>query len=774
MKYILLAFYMLTSINLVAQNLQVDSQTYTPQQLIEDILINSNCITNVTVTNVVGGNFGGTDQSYGYFDATGTTFPFQSGIVLTTGRLSNVEGPNTTLSDDDAVNWFGDNDLENILNESNTHNATIIEFEFTAVANLISFRYLFASEEYQQGNPNTCQFSDVFGFLIRETSNQNYTNIALVPDTQTPVKVTTVHPNIPNGCAAQNESYFGSWNTASAPINFNGQTAVLTATASVVPGATYHVKLVIADEQNFRYDSAVFLEAGSFQLRTDLGPNRLLATNSALCENETLQLNASQTGATSYRWFFNDVEQLGSNNSTFDVMQAGKYNVEVALNNSCFSYGEILIEYAQNPMVQNTNIIECDINQDGLTTFNLFDATQNITNGNASLSVQNFYLTDLEAQQDINQIPNPTTFQNSIPQQVVYARAENMFRCFSVAEITLDISNNVLNLPDFYICDDNVADGFSTFNINDLISHVEPLVPNGATISFYTTEQDAYNDSNALNGNYTNSTPYSETLFVKVENNGNCYATSRINLNVVFTPQLLPNESQIYCLNTFPDTIQLFAGILNDNPNNYSYQWFFNNQLISAASPIIDINEIGSYSVIATHQNGCSATRNITVVPSNAATITDVIIEETSTKNSITINVSGQGDYQFALDNQIYNDNNIFTNVNAGFRTVYVLDKNGCGTVSRTISVLGFPKYFTPNNDGINDTWKPLGVNAQFNSDITITIFNRYGKLLKNISPLKAGWDGTINGFKLPNDDYWYKVVLSNGKEYRGHFTLKR
>ena len=88
-----------------SQNIQVDSQLFSPQQLIEDILIDSDCISNVVVNNVVGGNFGPTDQSYGYFDATGTNFPLERGIILATGRLQNAEGPNTTLSDDDADGW---------------------------------------------------------------------------------------------------------------------------------------------------------------------------------------------------------------------------------------------------------------------------------------------------------------------------------------------------------------------------------------------------------------------------------------------------------------------------------------------------------------------------------------------------------------------------------------------------------------------------------------------------------------------------------------------
>lgn len=131
----------------------MDSQSYTPQQLIEDILINSDCITNVVVTNVVGGDFSGTDQSYGYFDASATSFPFSSGLILGTGRLANAVGPNTTLSDDDAPNWTGDSDLETILNEPNTLNATILEFDFTSIADRISFRYILPRKSTRKITP---------------------------------------------------------------------------------------------------------------------------------------------------------------------------------------------------------------------------------------------------------------------------------------------------------------------------------------------------------------------------------------------------------------------------------------------------------------------------------------------------------------------------------------------------------------------------------------------------------------------------------------------
>jgi len=768
----LLFFFILISNFTVSQNIQVDSQTYTPQQLIEDILIDSDCITNVLVTNVVGGDFNNTDQSYGFFDASGTTFPFTSGLVLSTGRLINTQGPNTTLSDDDAPNWIGDNDLETILNEPNTINATIIEFDFTTIADQVSFRYIFASEEYQENNPNTCQFSDLFGFLIRPINDQQYTNIALVPNTQTPVKVTTVHPEIPNGCPAENEFYFESWNGTVSPINFNGQTKILTATATVIPNETYHVKLVIADEQNFRYDSAVFLEAGSFQLSTDIGIDRLFATNNPLCENETLELNAFQTGNNQYKWFKDDIEIIGETNSTYLAINEGVYKVEVTFENNCVSFGEIIIEYDQNPIVFNTTLIECDIDQDGLTFYNLFNAEPIITNNDSSIFISNFFFSDTNAIQNINEINNSTSFPNTTPLQTVFARVENQSHCYSIAEVVLDISTNILTIPPFEICDDTIVDGFATFNLNDLRTQIEPNVPANALISFYQTIEDAFSEVNTVNGNYINTIPNSEVLYVKITANNNCYALSTVTLNVLFTPQLLPDEELFYCLNFFPQNITLSAGIINDLPSNYSYAWS-----TGEITSEIEANQIGNYSVVVTYQNGCSSSRNFTVSPSNIATIESIQVVDATQNNTITVNVSGEGSYVFALNdiNGPYQDSNFFENVTPGFHTVYVMDtKNNCGIVDKIISVIGFPKFFTPNNDSYNDTWQVYGISNQFQPNTIIFIYDRYGKLLKQLDPTSRGWDGTFNGLQLPTSDYWFHVNLQDGRVFRSHFTLKR
>ena len=100
--------------------------------------------------------------------------------------------------------------------------------------------------------------------------------------------------------------------------------------------------------------------------------------------------------------------------------------------------------------------------------------------------------------------------------------------------------------------------------------------------------------------------------------------------------------------------------------------------------------------------------------------------------------------------------------------------KNNCGIAEQTISVIGFPNFFTPNNDGFNDFWQVNGVNEIFQADAEIYIFDRYGKLLTRINPTGPGWDGTYNGIPVPTNDYWFMVTLEDGRVYKNNFTLKR
>lgn len=767
----LLIFFL--SLNAVSQQIAVDSNSFSPQELIADILIDSDCISNIVVTNTVGGNFNGTDQSFGYFNANGSSFPFAEGIVMSTGRLQNTIGPNTSLSDDDAPGWIGDTDLEFVLNESNTTNATILEFDFTSSAAEISFRYLFASEEYQEGDPNTCRFSDLFGFLIRPLDDQRYTNIALVPETQTPVKVTTVHPAIPGGCDAINEAYFDQFNGANVPINFNGQTTILTAKAVVVPNERYHVKLVIADEQNFRFDSAVFLEAGSFKLSTDIGADRLISNGTALCENDNVTLDATEPGMNSYAWFKDGVLLSAQIDAQLFVDAPGLYEVRVMLENNCESFGEARIEYDNNPLVANTTLVACDDDGDGRTIYNLFRAEEAIVLGNRVNEVEDFFRTALLAIDGTSPIPNPRSYSNTIAMQTVYARVVNRNGCISIAEVILDIASNSVTVPPQKLCDET-SDGRVAFDLDDITQSFSGQIPQTADVAYYASVADALSGDNVLSSPYTNEIPFDQTLHILIQNNNECYALTTVSLMVLKAPVLEEDETVVYCENTAPRTIRLDSGVLNPSAD-FGYSWTLNGQALSFTTEEIDVNEIGNYAVTATASTGCSATRTISVKASGTAVISDIVIQGNQNA-TLTVTVSGNGMYTYSLDNVNgpFVSESVFVNVSPGFHTVYVKDENGCGIIQEEVGVLGFPRYFTPNGDGIHDVFRVLGFGTENTSIISLHIFDRFGKIVHSERGKNQGWNGKYQGQPLGTNNFWYSVVLSDGQSFTGYFALIR
>jgi len=547
------------------------------------------------------------------------------------------------------------------------------------------------------------------------------------------------------------------------------------ATTTIIPNETYQVKLVIADEQNYRYDSAVFLEAGSFKLFTNLGDDRLLTQGNALCEGDSLELNAFEPGLTAYQWFRNGLEIPGETNASYTINEAGIYEVEVTLENNCQSSGRILVDYSSNPTVVNTVLKECDFDLDGIAEFNLNDAIPNIVNGDSNLTLDNFFLTLLDAELNINPVTNSDSFQNTVEDQIIFARITNDNNCLSIAEVQLLISTAIINIASFKQCDDEQVDGFTEFVTQDITDTFQSMLPSDAIVTFYESLQDVYGESNAIGPIFENTVINEQTIYVKIESNNQCYAISSINLHVLYTPVLEPNITPdnpiFYCLNTYPQTIRLYGGVLNDLPNNYYYLWNTGEN-----TSFIDINEIGTYSVTVTDPNGCSSSRSFTISASETAVISGVSIAASTINNTVSVDATGSGNYQYSLDNPEgpYQNSPLFTNVKAGFHTIYVRDINDCTTASKLISVLGFPKFLTPNNDGYHDTWHALGVNTIFQEGIEINIFSKEGKLVASLTNYTPGWDGTFKGRKLPSSDYWFTATLINGQVYTGYFSLKR
>ena len=156
------------------------------------------------------------------------------------------------------------------------------------------------------------------------------------------------------------------------------------------------------------------------------------------------------------------------------------------------------------------------------------------------------------------------------------------------------------------------------------------------------------------------------------------------------------------------------------------------------------------------------------------AVVTTLAFAEEHIIESVAI---GTGDYEYSLDDGPWQLDGTFIDVSAGLHTITVRDLNGCGIGTKTVLVIDYPRFFTPNGDGYNDTWQIIGIDTRPLSKIYI--FDRYGKLLKQLSPLSEGWDGTYNGRALPATDYWFTVQYEEPgteiiKTFRAHFSLKR
>lgn len=448
--------------------------------------------------------------------------------------------------------------------------------------------------------------------------------------------------------------------------------------------------------------------------------------------------------------------------------------IEDVLNPNCRRI--IPLDLVVNPLPNafDTTLIQCDEDgiSDGNTIFNLNQAKDAITGGMTDRSLS-FYTSLTNLENNLDEV-NSNAFLNDVNPQVLNVKVTNdLTGCFSVATLTLKVSTTAANDAQLTECDnDGIEDGFYTFTLSEADAQVLSSLPNGLELMYYETYEDALLETDPLPNMFTNADPYvSQTIFARVENSNACYGISEVELTVYRMPNVELETDAIYCLNNFPETITLSGGIIVDAPSNYLYSWS-----TGESTSEIMVDSPGTYSVRVTNSNGCFKDRTVTVLPSNIATINDIAIDDGSQNNTISVMVTGEGNYEYALDtrNGLYQESSTFTNVAPGFHTVYVRDTNGCGITEELISVIGFPKYFTPNNDGINDLWQVYGINEEFQANSIIYIFDRKGKLLKELNPLSSGWDGTFIGKLMPTSDYWFSVTLQDGRSFKGHFTLKR
>lgn len=299
--------------------------------------------------------------------------------------------------------------------------------------------------------------------------------------------------------------------------------------------------------------------------------------------------------------------------------------------------------------------------------------------------------------------------------------------------------------------------------------------PNEVVVTYHSTMADATAGSNPLQTQYPVNVG-SETIFVRTSSvqNPDCFdASEQFNLNIVATAVL-----------SFPDEVficEASSGILigETSPDaQFAYSWDTGEN-----SPGIMVTQAGDYTLTATNsqtgQIDCISTRTVTVIVSETPEITEVLVDGLQQNNRVEVITNISGNLEFQLDGGAFQTSNVFNNVAPGAHIVTVNDLGGCGMDTESIVVVGFPKFFTPNGDGANDLWQIIGISTLTNP--VVHVFDRYGKLIKQLNQSSLGWDGTFNGTALPSSDYWFKLSYTDAsgqtvqaKFINNHFSLRR
>ncbi|NOR28871.1 MAG: T9SS type B sorting domain-containing protein [Lutibacter sp.] len=449
--------------------------------------------------------------------------------------------------------------------------------------------------------------------------------------------------------------------------------------------------------------------------------------------------------------------------------------------NACLGLSHVITLHVEAlPIANNVTIDrQCDDDFDGLFSFDTSTIENTVLNTQTNATVSYF---DENGTTLSSPLPNPFLTKSQIITIRVTNNNTNVSTgaCFdeTTLEFIVDKKPIAYSIPNIIECDDDF-DGLFSFDT----STIETTILNGqpGMLVSYFDENNTPLSSPLPNPFFTDT----KTITVKVENelNTNCIAVTTVNFIVNPKPQFELDETAVYCLNLPPITVETYNA-----SGNYTYQWENNSGLIISTNFYAEISSPGEYTVIATSLGGCkSLPKTILIEPSIIATITenDITIVDDSENNSITIATGnlGIGDYEFAIKksdefSSSFQDEPYFEQLTPGVYTVFIRDKNNCGIAQIDVSIIGFPKFFTPNNDGANDTWKVLGVNENFYATSNIFVFDRFGKLVTKIDPTSNGWDGFFNGVRLPSTDYWFSVELIdiNGtiRTRKGHFSLIR
>ncbi len=567
-------------------------------------------------------------------------------------------------------------------------------------------------------------------------------------------------------------------------------------------------------------------------------PTIVLSNNiQNVCVNQSLKLEPKleevSLGTYNYLWTKEGDSSIKVTTRILELTDtnygSGKYNLEIKSTDSCGNEktynSSVEVAFQSIPTINNSIIYnQCDYDTnslDGKTFFNLEAKEMELSNNAADVSVEFFELDDTLINNKVGYINRKAAITNSHILKVKVTNNTTGCSVFGQIELKVTPTTSGFNqLKNIYKAENNASTDITNFSkgSNDatfnLDEKIDKVISNSSGVfnrseyqfKYYLTSEDAAKETNEITAPYTaNRYSNGTKIYLRISKGNTCEGIAEFNLFVNKLPEPLnvinPN---IICLN-FPNNSPVLEtkNISSDTGNSIdNYKWFLNSiEIPNETNSTLIINKGGIYKVLINryypnepgNEDDIETTgyKTFSVQESSIAeniSIKYIDNQDEGFNNTITINVEGLGDYEYALNTNSLSDfkkgdNNLsytFTNVPTGLNKIYIRDRNECGIVNTNeISFIYFQRHFTPNGDGVNDTWNISGIDNNFYTDVDLQIFDRFGKVLKIIDlKTENGWNGTYNGKLLPTNDYWYNAVLKdvngNIRKQTGHFSLLR
>lgn len=492
--------------------------------------------------------------------------------------------------------------------------------------------------------------------------------------------------------------------------------------------------------------------------------------------------------------FHIDINEAIAGNNAINSIYSGNNIIYVRFTNTtngCYFTASFNLIVFPKPVINPiVTLKQCDIDTDANTTFNLTQANILIaTDSDLTFSYHNS-LAGAENNNDF--VSNEIGFIASNG-SIVWARISNTNGCFRTSRVNLVVSATTIPQTFRYtldeVCDDYLSatdpdgDGIGYFNLTEIEPALTNQFPIGQsyTYTYYLNQADAETEQNAITDitNFRN-TINNQLIWVRIESNlYECAGLgSFLELKVNPLPDTELGENFVICIDSVTGQGSQIIDATPATVGNYSYVWTPANP--NGNSPFYNINAPGIYTVEVTNlDTSCRYTDSVEATfSSEPENVTAELLTHAFSSGLATIQaiaIGGFGTYEYSLNGIDWQSSPIFGSLPNGSYIIYVRDIQGCGLLfTNTIQTITYPNYFTPNGDGYNDRWN-INLPEEYNG--IISIYDRYGKLIKQISPYGMGWDGTFNGELLPSTDYWFKVEYNENntrKEFKSHFTLKR